>query len=799
MQPERVAEIVQAVLESPNEQRTKLIVDLCQDDVDLRREVESLLEFRDKSTALDKPAFAHLPPPSSSGELGSGQRLGVYRIISLIGEGGMGEVYLADDTSLGRKVAIKLLKFGLGTSNIIRHFHHEERILAGLTHPNIAQLYGGDVTAAGLPYFVMEFVEGKRLDDYGRENNMSILARLELFRKICAAVSYAHQRLVVHRDLKPANIRVTPDAEPKLLDFGIAKLLDPETSAVEATMTFASVMTPEYASPEQVRGENITTASDVYSLGVILYELLTGAKPYKIDNRTPSAVARAITEQEPAKSKILRGDLDNIVMKALRKEPERRYASVAQLSDDVRRYLEGRTVVARRDTLAYRASKFVRRNKISVAAAALILLAVVAGSIVSLWQANNARRQRDVAEREKLKAQRINTFLQDMLGAARPDAKGYDVKVVDVLSEASRRARSEAAVQPDIIADVLLTLGCTYIAIGQYAPAVDDLRAARDASLKANGELHSTTAAAMGWLGLALAYQDKLAEGKTVSAKAIELQRKLHPEGSAELGVALYSLGMNLVVEGNANAAEPPLREAAPLIRKYFGENHGYYMAALTALGLARERLGKIDEAEALFRQSLEVGNHIDPRYRIFIAQAAAYLGMLLRDKGDYAEAEKTFRESESVYREVLGEGNSNLADAALNIGALYLRQGRYDEAERELQRALTLLPKFFPPDHNLIVSAKALLGLTLTRAGRAEDAEPLLREALETRKRTLPAENSLIPLTESALGECLTARKRYAEAQPLLTRGYDGLRAKFGENDWRVIEARQRLDRIPK
>src|SRR5438270_1064544 len=415
MQPERaerIAEIVERALDAEVGERGPLLVELCGDDQELFVEVASLLHFQEKARDfIEKPAVetaAELLADERTG-LRTGDTLDDYKIISLLGEGGVGEVYLAEDTKSGRKVAIKLLKLGFGTTNIIRRFHEQERILAGLTHPNIAQLYGGAVSPNGLPYFVMEYVEGKRLDDYCRDQRLSIRERLELFRKICAAVSYAHQHLVIHRDLKPANIRVTSEGEPKLLDFGIAKLVDPATASIEVAMTFAAVMTSDYASPEQVRGENITTTSDVYSLGVVLYELLTEQKPYKIDNRTPTAVARAITDQQPTRPstavarrdgssnlqipnpKSLSGDLDNIVMMALRKEPARRYSSVTQLSEDVRRHLEGRTVIARKDTLGYRSAKFVSRHRLGVAAAILILLSLIGGIVGTAWQARKTR------------------------------------------------------------------------------------------------------------------------------------------------------------------------------------------------------------------------------------------------------------------------------------------------------------------------------------------------------------------------------------------------------------------------
>ncbi|HEU4770648.1 MAG TPA: serine/threonine-protein kinase, partial [Candidatus Udaeobacter sp.] len=364
---------------------------------------------------IETPAYEAISQilVDSDGELQPGQALGQYKVVSLLGRGGMGEVYLAEDSKLKRRVAIKVVKRGPGFTTVTRHSYKEERILAGLNHPNIAGLYETGATAAGLHYFIMEYVNGQRVDDYCRDKRLSI--RLELFRKICAAVSYAHQNLIIHRDIKPANIRVTSDGEPKLLDFGIAKLLDAQPSiSDEQTMTVAAMMTPEYASPEQVRGENMTTASDVYSLGVVLYELLTGQRPYRIKNRTE--IGRAITEQEPTRpstavarlagdskiknrnSKILKGDLDNIVLKALRKEPTRRYASVAQFSDDIRRYLDGLPVTARKDTFNYRAIKFVKRNKVVATAAALILLSLIGGIVATALEARRVDRQRARAE-----------------------------------------------------------------------------------------------------------------------------------------------------------------------------------------------------------------------------------------------------------------------------------------------------------------------------------------------------------------------------------------------------------------
>jgi eukaryotic-like serine/threonine-protein kinase len=569
-QAQRIAEIVEAALERDAAAWPSFLDESCGDDPLLRKEVESLLAYQKEATDfIEAPAYQNHADflTTESGELKPGDLLGEYKILSLLGEGGMGEVYLAEDSNLHRQVAIKLVKLGLSRANLSRQFRREEQILAGLTHPHIARLYGGAVTPDGIPYFVMEYVEGERLDHYCDTRKSKLSERLQLFRKVCSAVSYAHQHLVIHRDIKPANIRVTAEGEPKLLDFGIAKLVDPQTESVsEATVTLQRVMTPEYASPEQVRGEEVTTASDIYSLGVVLYELLTGQRPYRIKSRHPDEVARAISEEEPQRPstavtkqnqssvilnpRSLRGDLDNIVLMAMRKEPARRYASVAQFSEDIRRHVEGLPVVARKDTVGYRSAKFIRRHRFGVAAATLVTLSIIAGLIVALWEAKQARAQRDVA-------QHISSFLQDMLGAAAPQVKGVDVKVTDVLSDASTRARTELAGQPQVMADVLMTLGKTYVSLGQYDRAEADLRAALEASLKANGELHPTTATTMAWLGFALGNLTKTAEGEQISRKAVELQRKLHPQGHEDLGVALYALGMNLISKNEPKAAQP--------------------------------------------------------------------------------------------------------------------------------------------------------------------------------------------------------------------------------------------------
>src|SRR6185436_4327410 len=411
---ERIKLVFSEAAEQPAADRAAFVRSRCHGDESLAVEVEVLLGAHDQAGS-----FIETPPYDETKMLSGrardnmiGRRVGAYVLVSEIGRGGMGSVYLASraDEQFRKRVAIKLVNSGLDHESIIRRFLNEQQILASLDHPNIARLLDGGTTDDGLPYFVMEYVEGMPIRDYCDSRRLTTVERVKLFGSVCSAVHYAHQNLIVHRDIKPSNILITGDGTVKLLDFGIAKLIGASSSFGETTLASARVMTPEYASPEQARGETFTTSSDVYSLGVLLYELLSGHRPYRIVTTSPLEIIQAICEQEPDRPSTavgrtettntsggmaevtpetvskardsqpdrlrrqLEGDLDNIVLKAMRKEPQRRYSSVEQFSEDLRRYLDGLPVIARRDTFSYRAGKFIRRNKFGVTAAAVIFL-----------------------------------------------------------------------------------------------------------------------------------------------------------------------------------------------------------------------------------------------------------------------------------------------------------------------------------------------------------------------------------------------------------------------------------------
>ncbi len=661
---DRVCDLVAEASALEPEQRAAFLTQACVGAEGLRAEVESLLGFKTKAPRfLASPVFGRGLEVLGFGAgdgLKPGDTLGDYRVLSLLGSGGMGEVFLADDAVHGRRVALKLIGQGRAEEVRGRHFRHERKVLATLNHPHIARLYGSGVTDKGQAYLVMEYVEGERLDRYCQDRGLDVTARLALFRKVCAAVSYAHQNLVVHRDLKPANIRVTPEGEPKLLDFGIAKLLDPEgtTARLDPTVTMQGAMTPEYASPEQIKGEPITTASDVYTLGVVLFELLTGQRPYAhLKSRRPDELARAICEEEPPRPSTvathtaptpatatvpagqvpatrepsgklrrrLAGDLDNIVAKALRKEPTRRYPSVLALSEDLRRHCEGLPVTARKDTLPYRTGKFIRRNKAGVAAGAFVLFALLGGLATTTWQARVAKQERDRArlaqaqadaalkqsELARKQSDRLNGFLQTLLGSANPDkGQGRDLKVIQVLDQASAQLDRELAGEPALLAQAHETLGQAYAGLQESVPALHHLRAALALDRQLYEEGAPVTVRSKAVLGAAIFYLQRTGvEAEGLLREAIAAEQRRPPADQTEQIRTLLAFERLLYDSGRFQEADARLAETCALIRQTKGEESELYVEALHSVGLLRLNQATTSARRRLFaRASRSVG-----------------------------------------------------------------------------------------------------------------------------------------------------------------------------------------------
>ncbi|MBD3162678.1 MAG: protein kinase, partial [Candidatus Eisenbacteria bacterium] len=491
----RISAILDEALSRPLEQRDAYVVEACGNDDGLRREVSTLLRAAGEDRSfLDENVLEFVAPALEEGiaddALREGERIGPYRVGRLIGRGGMSRVYLIerDDDQFHRVAALKVLDVpGPDSVEYVRRFEAERQILASLDHPNIAALYDAGSTRDGRPCLILEHVSGEPITRYCASRRLGVEDRLLLFETVCRAVHYAHQRLVVHRDLKPGNIFVRRDGVVKLLDFGIAKLLDEGESSPGAraprTRTGFRFLTPEYAAPEQIRSEPVTVATDVYALGVLLFELLTGRLPYDLDRGSPFSTQVAVVQEEPktastvvsseADRRTLRGDLDAICHRALRKEPMARYASVAELAADVRAHLDHEPVVARAGTVRYRFGRFVRRNRVPVLATGLVVLSLAAGLIVSIVQTRSASRAFQEARLAELRATAINTFLvEDLLGAADPVESGnHDIALREVLDVAARRVGTAFADEPLVEASVRQTLARVYRSLGEYATA----------------------------------------------------------------------------------------------------------------------------------------------------------------------------------------------------------------------------------------------------------------------------------------------------------------------------------------
>lgn len=795
-QTEQLAELVEQALELEGGQRTDFIAEACGEDKELRAEIEALLGEQEYASrlmalpAIELGAALLGGEVSEAGELSRGEMLGDHRILHLLGEGGMGEVYLAEDTQLGRKVAIKLIKSGFGTKAFVRHFRQEERILAALNHPNIARLYGGAVTTKGLPYFVMEYVEGIPLGEYAKAHSSGINEKLALFRKVCAAVAYAHQNLVLHRDLKPANIRVTPEGEPKLLDFGIARLLDPATAETDnLTMLSAGVMTPHYASPEQRRGDRMTTASDSYSLGVVLYEMLAGEKPN-------------LRKDDEVEVKKLGGDLDNIIAKALRLEPERRYASVGQLAEDIRRYLDGLPIIARRDTVGYRASKFVRRNKAGVAAVGLVALALLAGLVTTTWQAQVARREEAKARHEKSKAEDVQHALVRMLNySSSPgssSSSGAKKTVREILDEAATGLRNgDFSDQPEIRVELEQIIAECYFGEGEYGLARKHTQDYLDLHRKLYGEDDAETLRASLDRAAWLFGQGNLAESEKHYRQILPLIRSERRKGNIKaelLANTLNLFGHLRRTQGDSREAELLFRESLSLGPELAKESLYIIENTRSTLASALADQGKFEEA---LRTAQEAVNQYRKRGDTDSGNfgfALTVLGGFLTERGDFVEADKNLSEAEAIFRKPQFSSSLWLGDCLRNQAFSFYEQGRYDESLGKVTAALKIYLETFGPYYDNYPTALIVQGLSQAKTGRLKEGEAILREAAKLRTESLPKEHYWVALAFSALGECLTLENRRDEAEPLLLASYESLAKSQGADNPRTRLARRRL-----
>jgi len=719
---------------------------------DLRPEVESLLHshLQAHSGFLREPAISVLPeliPPLRVSRIGS--RVGAYDILEEIGHGGMGEVYRAArvDGEFEHQVAVKLVRGGFDDKFMQERFRHERQILAGLDHPNIARLLDGGTTIDGVPYLVMELIDGTPIDQYCDAQALSITERLELFRSVCAAVQYAHQRLVIHRDLKPGNILVTRDGTPKLLDFGIAKIVNPST---EAEVTLLNPLTPEFASPEQVRGALISTSSDVYSLGVILYHLVTGHSPYRVTSASPSEWARAISELEPVRPSTivqqhggkstsalplklrrrLAGDLDNIVLKALRKEPERRYGSAEQLAEDIRRHLVGLPVTARQDSWSYRAGKFIRRHTAMVAATVVVALTLGIGMAVTLREKQIAeRRFNDVRKLANSLIFEIDNSIADVPGstASRKLLVGRALEYLDSLSKEASGDKSlqiELATAYDRVGDVLgyplaPNLGDTAGALQSYQKALR-IRESLAAALPNDAKLQAQLAGDYFRIAHALEHSGDLNGALNAVRKTLPITQKLatgsnDPERADQLAGSYYFSAGLLIKTGDPAGALENYRHAAavrgvslrdhashPALRTHLAAD---YIGMASAMRLQGDAVGAMDmQAKAIgLLREISRDEPNSASLREYLAEAINKLGTLQREQRKLTEAMASEQEAYQSFKALLAvDPNNSLARANVafadnGIAEILVQSGKPKSALDVLQESLATFGAMSP------------------------------------------------------------------------------------------------------
>src|SRR5271165_5529832 len=780
----RLDELFYAASEMDSADRAAFVAGTCGDDAALRAELEALLRASEYTHGFLEKPLSEAARLVVEGADPAGQLIGRYRVIRELGEGGMGRVYLAvrADEQYQQQVAIKIMHGGLVPSNtMLLRFRTERQILANLQHPNIARLLDGGITEAGLPYLVMEYVNGVPIHTYcgGR----SIEERLKLFRTVCSAVEYAHANLVVHRDIKPLNILVTADGTPKLLDFGIAKLLDPNLAgAPTGQRTYATdrLMTPEYASPEQILGEPVTTATDVYALGTLLYELLAGAQPFAMQKLSPLAFARFITEVDPeppstaaarnpqvpaADARRMRGDLDNVVRTAMRKEPARRYASVAQFSADVEAYLGGYPLLAGADSWRYRTGKLLRRHKRGTAVTVAVVALLVGSTIEMAVLAQRAKREQAIAQQE-------TQFLASVFSASTPEeSQGTTITARDLLDRGAKRIDRELAGQPEVQASMLESIAAAYRSIGQYDQALALAERSYALQSKLTGGKNDQMAGILDLL--AELYRDKAqyAKAEPLFRQLVDVRRRIDGNQSPAYALTLSNFGECLYNDSKDSEAEPMLREALAVYKRQ-GPDEG--ASVRNYLALVLERQGNFQEAAQLLRESTEITlrtlgpNH--PDYAICLHNLASDL----IDLGDLDGAEAKLREALAATERSFGKTHPQRTYSLNNLAFVLIEKGQAQAATPYLQEALAISLASNGPNHPRTAGFRSNLARVLLAEGKNDAAEKGFRDALAIMAAAHASNTWSAAQMTANLGLVYFDRGEYTEAEKIAREAMD-------------------------
>jgi serine/threonine-protein kinase len=782
---------------------------------ELKKEILTLIFAHDKSENFLEDSIISYEPVNDNTNFFIGKTFGKYKIEKLIARGGMGLVYLGlRDDEVKQKAAVKIINPGVASGIVIKRFQNERQTLANLNHPNISGLLDGGITDDGIQFLVMEYIEGIPIDEYCDRNKLNIKDRLNLFLKVAAVVQYAHQNLVVHRDLKPSNILITKDGEPKLLDFGIAKILSPEGERVE-TVTQRGMwnLTPEYASPEQIKGETITTASDVYSLGIVLYKLLTGHSPYKIKSVFHSDINKIITQSEPTKPseiifktivdeseenkseinpqtisitregsidklhKILIGDLDNIVSMAIRKEPEARYSSVDQFADDIKRYLNDKPVSARQDSFLYRAKKFIKRNKNILIPAAIIFIIINLGLAGILWQGYIAAKERDIAQLEADKSNRIKSFLLEMISSPDPLKDGSEVKVIEVIQKASGKLNEELADHPQIESEIRTMLANTYQNLGVYDSALSELLKADQIIRKFYGDKSKETAVSIKSLALIYHYKGDYEKAEDLFKKSLAMLSEVEKEPSFERAMLIDAYGTLLADMGNHEESEKLTEEALKIAESIRGSDDPQVAEIKNNLATSYNYLNKLDEAEKLYNESLIVFRKHFGDYHLRVSSVINNLAFIHIFKEEHEKAIPLLLESLNIKLKVLGKNHPDLILAYSNVGSTYFNINDFTNAEKYMKESINVGLKNYDEDNINLSRSYMWYGRILDAEKNYKESIYYLDKAYSIRKKELGDENRMTLICQSLLGQTQLSAGNYNEAERNLVASFNGLK----------------------
>ncbi len=805
-----VGSIFDRVVDAATIDRDRLLDELCAADSSLRRDVEQLL-----AADVSGPSFDGSVDSArgvAAAEWASGvdgktwqihERIGPWRVLRELGRGGMGIVLLAEraDGQFEQRAAVKLVKRGMDSDAVQARFLRERQILARLQHPHIARLLDGGIAEDGRPYFAMEYIDGEPILRYCAQCDLSIDARIRLFCDVCEAVQFAHGQLVIHRDIKPSNILVTANGEAKLLDFGIAKLLDDSHGGMTQTVDAQHrPLTPAYAAPEQIRGQPVSTATDIYSLGVVLFELLTGKRPFDLhdasnldavrnamDSTTTTPLpSKVVDDARPAHVRRLRGDLDTIVLTAIQRDPQRRYATVDAFSKDLQRFLHGQPISARRDSLGYRVSKFVDRHRFGVAAAVLGVAILLSALVVAVWQAREKSRQAVVS-------QQVTEFLVGIFRGADPSiSRGANITAQDLLDQGTERLRSDAFVESDVRARLLNTIATTYTNLGLYDRALPIAQEALTLRRAESPRDDKDIAESLYELGHINRLKADYATAEPLLRESLDLRRAVLPRDDPSVIQGLDDLGALQSSRGEFQAASENFGAALHLAEQHFGTDATETARYIDDYAANLDDLGKRQEALALYRRGLAIREKNLGPNDADVATSLINLGTHLDDSGEYKISREMGERALKIRRQVYGPAHPLVGIAEVALAGIYISVRLFDEAENLAQDALSIFRRGLPEDHPKISETLNMLGIIHVARRDFAGAVPLMRETAERFRRTLGVDHPDTLVAENNLAFALLRAGMLSESETLLRESLS--RARKDDGQLLMVTARENL-----